>query len=370
MFKCAVESCENKMKGEKMLTKQNICKHMKEKNVNPELLNYKKFCEEFKEKVVENPSFGIAPEDYKFYPDGYSGDDEHEREFVKSTNVKYHSMESEILKGDYVVLMLDTAGESKCMCRFSMEYLFEEYEAGGWERIEYILTENISLAVGSDVDHVFECLTEYEELKELLIIRPINYENNKYELKNCVYKLYGDVALVLYAVLYNDERGFGSVKIPKEVVEVWGKDTEEVWEIALINTYIDAQPRLYANPLEVINSSFEKGAFMAWNSDINHLDKFQIPLVTTTRRMNGAIAMFYPGVKEKIAKMFGSDFYLTFTSIHEARVHHCQTLSPQMIQESLNQVNSFSEEPEILSQMVFYYDSEKNTLEPLSFFNS
>ena len=93
-------------------------------------------------------------------------------------------------------------------------------------------------------------LENYEVAKEKLIIRPINYTDNRYELKKMIYKQYDDVALVLYTVMYdNKEMGLGTLKVQKHIFEKWGKDLEEVWEDALINSNIIAPPRMYMTPM-------------------------------------------------------------------------------------------------------------------------
>ena len=60
----------------------------------------------------------------------------------------------------------------------------------------------------------------YETEKDRLVVRAINYVQNEMQLDGMVYKRYEDIALVLYVMLYNDERGFGSVKVPREYLEI------------------------------------------------------------------------------------------------------------------------------------------------------
>ena len=61
-------------------------------------------------------------------------------------------------------------------------------------------------------------ITDYEFIRNRLIVRPINFTDNKYELKDCVYKKIGDIALVLYVLLYDDEKmGLGTVKAQKDI---------------------------------------------------------------------------------------------------------------------------------------------------------
>ena len=82
-------------------------------------------------------------------------------------------------------------------------------------------------------------ITDYEFIRNRLIVRPINFTDNKYELKDCVYKKIGDIALVLYVLLYNDEKmGLGTVKAQKAFIDKWEKDYGERWEDALRNTNV------------------------------------------------------------------------------------------------------------------------------------
>ena len=173
------------------------------------------------------------------------------------------------------------------------------------------------------------------------------------------------MALVLYVLIRDDEKGIDSAKIPKEMLKKWGMDAEEILDAALLNTYCMAQPRMYLSPFECINPPFERGAFMSFNSPITSLDKWSIPTVTTTKLTNGAIAMFYTGVKEKIAELYGDSYYVVFTSIHEARTHCRGVYPPRDILRSLKETNRVFPKEEMLSNKVYYYDREKGTFEAL-----
>lgn len=106
-------------------------------------------------------------------------------------------------------------------------------------------------------------------------------------------------------------------------------------------------------------------SFMSLDSDITEIGRMQVPVVTTTRQINGAIAMFYPGVKEKIADLFGGSFYVAFTSIHDARVHRVGSISPRRILRTLKDVNNAFSHDELLSRKVFLYDDENKSFETL-----
>ena len=117
--------------------------------------------------------------------------------------------------------------------------------------------------------------------------------------------------------------------------------------------------------LDCIRPPYQKGAFMAAESTVGPLERWEIPTVTTTKQVNGAVAMFYPGVKERIAELYGDSYYVVFTSIHEARTHCRGAFSPRLILRSLKETNQAFPAEEMLSEKVFYYDREKKSFAAL-----
>ena len=88
--------------------------------------------------------------------------------------------------------------------------------------------------------------------------------------------------------------------------------------------------------------------------------------MTNTLEINGAIAVFYPGVAEKIAQDLGGDFYIAFTSIHEAQIHGVGMVSPEIVEYSLQETNRECTRPEeVLSNHVYRYNQEKKTFSML-----
>lgn len=329
-------------------------------------MTYQEFCNEFKQAVLQNEEWNISEENYRVYPDGFTanGDDKN-LEFIRNANARYHAMESDVLKGDFAVLSVEVSEDQIVDCRYAMKDLFEVWKISGWSRIWAILDEHIKLLKRFENKNIMPAIESYEEAKERLIIRPINYAANKYQLKEQVYKVYGDIALVLYVLLYDDENGFGTSKIDKKQLEKWDKEWNEVFDEALANTNTKMLPRLYVDPWNDLKDPDKKGKFMSKEGDVKKIGSMQIPLVTTDRRTNGAIAMFYPGVKERIAELFDGSYYVVFTSIHEARIHRVGSISPRRILALLKDINNTFPKEEILSKKVFLYDAGEKTFEAL-----
>lgn len=328
-------------------------------------MDYQLFLEKIQEYILQQSKWNISDDNYKLFQDGYTAMNDEELSFIRSTNIKYNHIESDVLMGDFININVSTGESGNMSCRFSAKYLYDEYLAEGWERIDLIVSENIRMATMNGIDTITSNLTDYSYVRERLIIRPVNYTDNRYELKDCIYEKIGDIALVLYVLLYeNNEMGFGTVKVQKSIFDKWEKERQEVWEEALINTNVWAQPRMYVKEDELFNPSYTTGAFMAINNKMGKIGRFFPPVVTTTKKKNGAIAMFYPGVQEKIAEICGGSYYVAFTSIDDMRIHPEGTMNPRQILQILKDVNKGFNKPEdVLSRKVFFYDSEKNSLD-------
>ena len=230
----------------------------------------KKFVEELKKHIPKNKEWNISEENYKFYPDGYNAESDIEKEFIRNTNVKYNRVESDTLIGDFLNLTVTLEGRTDTYCRFSVKELYNEYQEYGWERVDFIISENIKLASFYSPDEIMKNITDYEFIRNRLIVRPINFTDNKYELKDCVYKKIGDIALVLYVLLYDDEKmGLGTVKAQKAFIDKWEKDYGEIWEDALRNTNVWAPPRMYMRAEDLIDPPYTQGAFMAFGGSFS-----------------------------------------------------------------------------------------------------
>lgn len=329
-------------------------------------MNYKEFTKTLLEQLAQKSEWNICEKNIKYYKNGFTSTDKMDLDFIRYTNIRYYKSESDTLIGDYIVILTEGKNELTGMSRFSVEDLYQSFQQKGWDLVWDTIKENLDMSKRVDETGVLEQIHDYHAIKERLIIRPINFTDHRYELKDCIYKRIGDIALILYLIIYDTkEQGLGTVRIPKPAVEEWNLDIETVWEDALLNTNVMAPPRIYFNPLDCYNPPYTKGAFMALGSEITKIERFQIPSITTTKQTNGAIALFYPGVKERLAQMMNGSFYVAFTSIHEASLHCKGSIAPLQILRQIKDINKAFNPAEILTRKVFYYDAEKNTFDAL-----
>ena len=143
------------------------------------------------------------------------------------------------------------------------------------------------------------------------------------------------------------------------------KAEREVLEEALVNTSFLYPPRIYC--VEDIMSWEEKkhgdGRFMAEGEAAPFRKGARGYLLTNTLEINGAIALFYPGVLKKLSESLGEDFYIAFTSIHEAQIHAAGMISPDAVEASLRDTNRHcNRREEVLTDRVYCYRREKQRL--------
>ena len=100
------------------------------------------------------------------------------------------------------------------------------------------------------------------------------------------------------------------------------------------------------------------------NGEDFQISRNDVPVVTTTRQINGAIAMFYPGVQERLAELVGGEYYVAFTATDSAMIHRVGSVSPRELLLRLKHVRSVMPE-DFLSKYVYKYNSEKKKIEQM-----
>lgn len=332
-------------------------------------MSYEKFCEELKSEVLCSDKFRNAGGIFVFHGKGEkaSDGDTEAVNFIASTNIKYFKSENESLMGDFVELGLTgDKNDGKKFSRYYVPSLYDIYQNDGWNGVWNEIEENLKYLGQMDesVSDVIEKMSEYSKIRNKLVIRPLSFSLNSMELKKCIYRLCGDIALVLYGVVSDDpETGvLNTFKIPADLAESWGVDIDKVFDQAMLNTHLSAMPRVYTNISDALSHPSDKGKFMSPDSDVEELKNLPgcAPMLTTTKRVNGAVSMFYPGVQERLSELFGGNYYAAFTSIHEVMLHKEGTIEPSMIRRSLRDVNRHFGPEETLTENVYFYDSEKN----------
>ena len=268
--------------------------------------------------------------------------------------------------GDLLNIIFAEHDDAYEVCSVHVEELYVAYQNG--IRLNTIVDYICSDVLHAKSIYVYDKtkeLMDYDTAKSRLFVRLINYDRNADILRDVVHKTLGDIVFTVYAIVDDNEFGIVSTKVLKSMVKKWDKNEDDIFNEAIKNTYYLTPPRIYKWEGVLCDESYAGESFMN-DEDICDLDKsFSGNTLSTTRKTNGAIAVFLPGVAERIAELLDSDFYMVFTSIHEVMIHSTGSgVDPKdlklVLQDTLRKVTPSSD---YLTEKIYKYNRRTHKFE-------
>ena len=280
-------------------------------------MTYEEFIELFKGRAASDLSYDPAL--MEFYPEGYTSEDPKVLEWIMDCNKRYTDEAATWLKKDFLILKEDAGEKVSVSQRVAIHDLYLDAEKRGFDAAFEEVRKSRATIQSSNIQDAVNMRSNasYEGIRDQLIIRPLNYSLHIDELRGTVYRRTGDIALVLYQLMGNAEMSLMSSKISREELKRWGMDgqADKVIDEALANT-----ARLF--PASTYNySKNEEVDFLAaefTREDIT-VEKNTI-MISTFKVTNGAAALFYPGVVEKMMKVMGGAFWAVFMNINDIMI--------------------------------------------------
>ena len=269
--------------------------------------------------------------------------------------------------GDRLLLKRQRNEEIMEVCALYVQDLFREYQ-NGWsmEAIVREIVERLDAIARSECFQRSRNLEDYDKIKEDLFIRLLNIEKNQVELGDCIYRTIGDIALVLYARMGELNGSSASIKIKRHMLEKWEQEPKQVFEEALLNTYFISPPRIYCWEKLIFDPDYAGENFMNLLCDYKLKKDVLGNCLSTTIRTNGAVAIFLPGVAERIGQLMGGGFYMVFTSIHEVMIHNEKSADPEELKKVLEDtVNETTPPEDFLTYQIYHYDLETGSFSVL-----
>lgn len=305
------------------------------------MMNYEMFVEELKNRISAVINVPIE-----------------NMEFVKDGN-KYAPT------GDRLLIKLAKHEDAWEMCGVHVKELFEELSKGtSFNSIVNSSVEDIKQIQEQSLYKETKKIWDYETAKDSLFIRLLNYDDNSKELSNAVYKRIGDIAQVLYMKVSECDGNIMSTKIFKSVVEKWKEDgltlsEDNILEEALRNTERMYPPRIYRWDQMLFNPEYEGEEFMSPGTEEAISQDLIGNCLTTAKKTNGAVAIFYPGVAERFTDVLDSDLYLVFTSVHEVMVHKADAVDAVdlsiILQDTLEEATP---KEDFLTRKIYKYEKD------------
>lgn len=207
-----------------------------------------------------------------------------------------------------------------------------------------------------NIKEIVEALTMWYRAEERLFLKCIPF--HKVDPEDDLYKKVGDIAIVPYIRVYEDDDELISANVSKDMVGIYGVPEEAVWSEATYNS----QDEIRYATLEIKELL---GLNWKLHKDISH-EMITFPFivgVTNKDKYFGAANIFLPGVADKLCEAFKVDSLLIgFMSHHEAMVHaNDGNTDPRTISLALRDMNNMADEfgGNVLSKHVFKYEEGK-----------
>lgn len=221
-----------------------------------------------------------------------------------------------------------------------LEEFYEQYQRG---KTVPVLAETIcTLYEKVKIRHSYPCenIMSYNKIKDRIVFKLISAKDNREILGNVPHKRYLRFAVVYYVLIEDDVFGTATLLIRYEHLRSWGVTQEQIMKAAEENT-----PRLFPARLDQLAD--------------------QMYVLTNQKRNLGAGTVCYPGCLKEAWEEIGENYYVIPSSIHEmilipesCGIERCH------LEHMLREINEKEvEEEEVLSDYVYYYNGEKETME-------
>lgn len=201
---------------------------------------------------------------------------------------------------------------------------------------------------------------DYDAVKPQIILRIVNHEKNKEQLKDCPYLPFCDLAITFRWLVHADAYGIASSLITNRELELWNVTVEELYKVASQNTqrlfpcYIQPMQDLLAEYLQD-----DEELQQIYDSTPSSL---QIYILTNKNRINGSTCMIYDHVLANFAEQQGCDIYILPSSIHEVLLIPARYgIEEQSLLELVHDANrTVVNVTDILSDSIYRYDAGRN----------
>ncbi len=240
---------------------------------------------------------------------------------------------------------------------FYIEELYRDYQSGRMTIREMAVRIASSCYNSTDSIEELKSLGKYindkEWAEERLFLQLINSSKNKSLLENSVHMDFNGISLVLYVLAADNKAGMCRARVTKAMCQGYDWNRKEILDYALENT-----ARLFPYCLFTLQEILQK------KLNITVAEAVELPSVgndmlvlTNEKYVNGAAAIFYPGVLKEISEKHGTSLFLIPSSIHEFLILEDNGMySPAELESMVKDVNNSSVLPEeLLSDNVYYY---------------
>ena len=224
-----------------------------------------------------------------------------------------------------------------------------------------IIHEMADIAVMQPPQMEYSVFSDYEAAKDRLFIRVTNKEVNADVLADMPHKEVEDLAITYHVLVNHDQSGIASAPITNDLLRHYGVTAEQLHEDAVANS----QRMLPAQLDSMQNMLF--GMMEPDAADTLRDEPYPgstMLVLTNNVQLNGAAALFYPGMMDQAAERLGGNFIVLPSSTHEVIMVPADGADFRSLEQMVKDINRSQVAPEErLSDHVYHYDAQERLFE-------
>ena len=247
---------------------------------------------------------------------------------------------------------------------FNVSPAFERYQADKSQEAAILNKIAADAKMAANTIPVFELseITDYETVKNNLVMQVVPVEPNKEMLENIPHKTVEDIAVVYRAELPGRADGSASTLVTNKLLEEYGVTAEQL--------HMDAVTAQLTNHPPVLKNMSEMMAEMS--GGMFDMPESPMWVATVEGGVNGASVTQLPEFLQQAAERLGGDFFVLPSSVHEVLfIRDDGSFERDQLESMVRGVNATEvSEADFLSDSVYHYDSDDHIFEKAVTFES
>lgn len=239
--------------------------------------------------------------------------------------------------------------------------------------LEEIMTKIADMTQVEPPEINMKKLEDYSQVKNQLFIKVRGIFRNEEILENAPHMIQENLAITYHIKLDHPGHEMMSCIVTNDMLEHFGISNEDLHRDAMENSPKILPPSIQPM-MEVMGRMFNENremisdpSGMDFDTQIQKVDHegMDIYVLSNTASMDGASAIFYPDVMDRIGEQMEKDFFILPSSIHETLIIMDDGRYDRGILEAMvREVNETQVSPEDqLSNSVYHYDSREHLFE-------
>lgn len=340
------------MKHYQLQRKKKMEEIIMKKQMKKGTMDYAQFCEEIFRRLREDEELDLNNVRMTLFTNGSICKCPEDCRLMRRLNRQYYGTESNVVRGDWTIIYKNDGTE----CEIPLTQLYQLHRHLGGD-MKLVWCEVCNAINNSSESRKYTWLSgiwEYERLKEHLTMRIVPLRKSTCD--GCIGFSHGDMAIVLCDSSERDEE---ESRVQQECLGYWCQEETDVLR-ETFNHMLDK----YAPDID-----------MKLDEDVKDVDYAQLhlhtdihsPIIISNKNdVDGAIALYYPGVQQAISTMIGfGNFYSIMPTFEKALIFPASRVTEKQVRDKLREILRETPEDKILSRQVCYYDNKCNYLKVL-----